>query len=355
MIHAISSNQAQWNNFIKDCYHYDFYHTADYHRLAESEGEGDGVLLAFNRGQYFIGLPLIIRPIYKDAKLSGEQRYDATSVYGYAGPVASHQNLPKDFVISFQKSLKQYCIKNRIISVFSRLHTLWDQRGWLEGLGKIEDLGKTVSIDLTLPLEKQRAKFRKSNKSEINQLRRTARCRLADTRSDVDEYIDIYLENMRRVNAADRYFFDRDYFYNLLDAKDFECFIMLVENEQQTMAGAMFTVTKDIIQYHLAGTRETYLKLTPMKLILDEIRIKATNRGLKYFHLGGGVGSAEDSLFRFKSGFSDTFHTFSVWKWIVDEAEYQQLIGLQFGNDKIISDYFPLYRLNNKRVQLNRT
>jgi hypothetical protein len=77
-----------------------------------------------------------------------------------------------------------------------------------------------------------------------------------------------------------------------------------------------------------------------MKLILDEARLLGNQTTAKSLHLGGGVGgSDEDSLFRFKSGFSKDFKEFSVWKFIVNEEIYEDL-----SKDKVCTDFFPLYR-----------
>ena len=107
-------------------------------------------------------------------------------------------------------------------------------------------------------------------------------------------------------------------------------------------AGAIFTITKKIMQYHLAGTTEQYIRETPMKLILDEARLLGNRLGMESLHLGGGVGgSDEDSLFKFKSGFSDKQCEFKVWQYITDITKYNEL-------SKDIADknsnFFPLYR-----------
>ena len=74
------------------------------------------------------------------------------------------------------------------------------------------------------------------------------------------------------------------------------------------------------------------------------MRIKATKEGFKYFNLGGGRGSSDDSLFRFKSGFSKDFKEFKVWKHIVDEYAYNILVERNLGADYVTS-FFPAYRL----------
>lgn len=86
--------------------------------------------------------------------------------------------------------------------------------------------------------------------------------------------------------------------------------------------------------------------MAPMKIIIDEARMIANSRNLKYLHLGGGYGGSNDTLFEFKTEFSDQFHTFKVWKKIVNENVYNDLVFNKFGRNIPSSNYFPLYRLN---------
>ena len=97
------------------------------------------------------------------------------------------------------------------------------------------------------------------------------------------------------------------------------------------------------MQYHLAGTDSNFAKLTPMKLIIDEARLIGNNLNVKYLNLGGGVsGSDQDSLFKFKSGFSNINYKFKVWRYIVNENIYNDLV--KKSNTDLNSNFFPLYR-----------
>ena len=82
-----------------------------------------------------------------------------------------------------------------------------------------------------------------------------------------------------------------------------------------------------------------------MKLIIDEARLLANSKNLTYFHLGGGVGgSDDDSLFKFKSGFSNLNYVFKVWKWIVDEKKYDAITEMKCSGKEINPNFFPQYR-----------
>ena len=86
-----SAQEQEWNDVLAQVVRRDFYHLAEYHRIAEERGEGSAHLFAYHDGAYTIALPLLLRPVEASG---GEAWRDATSVYGYAGPLASHAGMP---------------------------------------------------------------------------------------------------------------------------------------------------------------------------------------------------------------------------------------------------------------------
>lgn len=334
-------DKDEWNSTITKCRYYDFYHCHSYNVL---DRLGEPFLFVAENNNDCIVLPLIKR------KIEGTEYFDCTSVWGYPGPVTNKipEEFQPGFIGNFQSELKKYFFENKIISAFSRLHPIIPQTQYFENFGNVILLNKTVAIDTKLPLDIQRQQFRKTNKSEINQLRnRGYTVKQADTKEQIDVFVEIYTETMERVNAGAFYFdcFDNEYFYRLLSANDFQPRLLLAYKEDQIVAGAVFIATKNFMQYHVAGTRKEFIKATPMKLIIDEARILSTQLQLEYFHLGGGVGGSDaDSLFWFKSGFSNLTFTYKTWQFIVNEEMYKSL-AVEKLKHKIVNDnFFPLYR-----------
>ncbi|SFI79651.1 GNAT family N-acetyltransferase [Myroides guanonis] len=330
----IENSSEKWTEIVNKSSTYDFHHTAYFHKI---DTLFDSKLLVFSFQESFIALPIVIRPI------DGTDYFDITSVYGYAGPIYNfEENYDEtELIVFFKNSFIDFCKEQNIVSVFSRLHPLIDQESIIETLGEIVDLNKTVSIDLNQFAEVQRKEYRKSLKSDLSQLRRKdIMVREASNKEEVDAFIEIYYETMDRVSAASSYYFSKEYFYNFLNNDDFTSKLLVAIKEDKVIAGAIFTITDKIIQYHLAGTTEDYIRDTPMKLILDEARLFGNTTKAESLHLGGGVGGHDDdSLFRFKSGFSKDFKQFSVWKYIVDQKIYDEL-----SKEKAKSNFFPLYR-----------
>ncbi len=334
----IEIDNPKWNEILKKSSIYDFHHTSFYHKI---DNDFRSVLFYARHEHHFLALPLVIRPI------ENSDWFDMTSVYGYCGFVAN-QNLETvdgELLAFFKDNFKQFCQENNIVSVFSRLHPIINQSFLFADFGFVADLNKTVAVDLRLSPEEQRKQYRKSNKSEINQLKKKGFSVVeAQNHSEIDNFISIYYETMDRVNADKYYYFSNEYFYKFLSNDFFQNKLLLAKFGDEVVAGAIFTYTDKIMQYHLAGTTEKYIRETPMKLILDEARLLGNNLSLEFLHLGGGVGgSDEDSLFKFKSGFSDLYCQFSIWKFISDQEKYSNLVAKKGLNaDK--SSFFPLYR-----------
>lgn len=336
---VIEIDNPQWDEIVKSSFIYDFHHTSFYHKLDNSHRS---LLFVANAQDDFIAMPLVIRPI------DGTDYFDATSVYGYCGPISKYRQteITSGLISFFKSSLNDFFKVNNIVSAFSRLHSLIDNHLILQDLGTIVELNKTVAIDLRQTPEEQRRLYRKSNKSEVNQLRKKGFVvEEVKVGQDIDRFVDIYYETMDRVNATPYYYFSREYFHSFMQNDSFGTKLLVARHEGRIAAGAIFTITNKIMQYHLAGTTEDYMRLTPMKLILDEARLLGNTLGPEYLHLGGGVGGKDDdSLFRFKSGFSNHHFQFSIWKYIVDPIRYQELVHQKGINSETEPSFFPLYR-----------
>jgi sugar O-acyltransferase (sialic acid O-acetyltransferase NeuD family) len=341
---VLSSAQApEWDGVLAQVAQRDFYHLAEYHRIAEERGEGKARLFAYHDGAYTIALPLLLRPV--------DGWTDATSVYGYAGPLASHAGMPGSVVRGFQKELKEALAARRVVSVFSRLHPLIPQHGLLVGLGDCRTEGETVSIDLTLSPEEQWAQYRPSLRTRIRKLRREGLVCVRDgDKRHLPEFTDIYHQTMRRVKAESAYSFEKEYFTRLASGLGPGLELFVVTLGGVVIAGGLFTICDGIVQYHLGGTCDAFLKLGATSLLFDTVRLWANEQGARTVHLGGGVGSKEDSLFHFKVGFSDRRHAFPTWRWVVEPDVYQELCdrnarrNVEQGVRWTSGEYFPRYR-----------
>jgi len=348
-----TTQSAEWLAVLSRMKAYDFYHLPSYHKLAEKQGEGTAELFVHRDGEYVIAIPLLLRPVSAIQGLEqvGNGLVDGTSVYGYSGPIASHEEIPQSVVTDFQTSLKEKLLSMKAVSLFARLHPLLNQTPLLSGIGVLVNHGTTISIDLSLPEQTQLAQYRKDHKQGIRKLREMgAVCELDTGRVHLNEFIDLYCRNMERVGAKAEYFFPRSYFEDLMSSTDGKVDLFVCTIQGEIASAALFLQCGTIIQYHLSATSDKYLRYAPIKLLLDTVRHWGIEQGAKIFHLGGGVGSSADSLFMFKAGFSPSRHDFFTWRWILSESEYKKLTASKAGikeeelSHLPLNDYFPAYR-----------
>jgi hypothetical protein len=239
----------------------------------------------------------------------------------------------------------------RIVTVFSRLHPLFPQRPLLAGLGEFAT-SQTVSIDLTLPLDVQRSKIRRTDRTRINRLVREGVICTRDLGwSHMEDFLHIYYETMRRVGAAKRYFFPRTYFEGLRKALGPRLHLFVCLKEGLAVCASLFVACHGILQYHLGGTLDAALAFTPMKLLIDQARLWGTARGMRVLHLGGGTtADPDDPLLHFKKAFSDRTHEFAAWRWVVNPEVYERLCADKVRRDEahqlrsVNPHFFPAYR-----------
>ena len=340
----IIKKKDDWCSLIATSKNSDFYHTYDYHYLSKKDDETP-ILFAYSDSGKTIALPLLLREI------EGTPYFDATSVYGYSGPITNNISIDFDNSI-FKRELYKLFQELNIISVFSRLNPFVEhQENVLKGIGDLISSGSIINIDLTRDLDVQKSGYHKRLRTYVNKSRKQCSIRLAESSEDLDKFIEMYYENMKRVHADKSYFFSKDYFHDLLRSKGFVTEILLAVNNasQEIIGGAMFIKKNKIVQYHLSGAKEEFLSLNAIKLIIDEMRIRASNANYRYLNLGGGVGNKEDSLFYFKSGFSKDYKTFKLWKYIVNKQIYDDLVLKRHQKNctpiyKSCDEYFPRYR-----------
>jgi hypothetical protein len=307
----------------------------------------------YTHAGYTIALPLLLRPLSNLPGMGqiGNGWQDASSVYGYAGPVVSHAEMPRSLLLDFGLALRTTLRELQVLAVFSRLHPLISQTEILCGLGECRSTGQTVSIDLTIPADIQRAKYRKTHKEGINRLKRWgAVCSPDYDKRHLDDFIGIYYETMCRVNASKSYFFSHNYFEYLVQGLASNIHLFLVWMNERIICGGLFVVCNGIVQYHLGGTLNEFIRFAPMKLLLETVRLWALEQNLRVFHIGGGLGGHQDSLFHFKAGFSDRRHAFVTWRWVLFPEVYEQANATKqawnkrHGLEAGAIDYFPAYR-----------
>lgn len=331
-------DEPRWGSFLREVPH-DFYHLPSYGALIAAHEGGEARALYVDDGRRSMLLPLIIRTIPQS------DFRDATSPYGYPGPLACGTDDPA-FLSEALNAGVATLRETRVVSLFVRLHPLLNSAP-PEGVGAVVLHGETVSIDLTVPSATRWAQMRHNHRRDITKAFRDGYVARVDPGLErFGEFKRIYRATMTRRSAAPYYLFDDAYFDRLQDALGDRLHLCVVEKDGVVAAAGLFIETDGIVQYHLGGTEEASISAEPSKLLIHAACGWAETRGNRSMHLGGGVGGAADSLLYFKAGFSRVRHPYRTLRVVLDQAEYRRLVGARDpgADSEDLTGYFPAYR-----------
>lgn len=349
----LTVHAPEWQDVLETSKH-DFHHLPGYVRLSASAEGGEPIAFMAREGERALLIPLIIRPVHAPFFPENLDVTDAVSPYGYAGPIctpsvaANHESV--EFLRSAATRLIDSLKELRVASAIIRCHPLLTSaHGPLAEFGEFVEHGETVWIDLARDDRELRKEVRPGHRTEIDKLRASGFEVDIDEGSDrLGEFGRIYRETMDRVGARPSYYFGDQYFAELKSALGDRLRIFWAKRGNETASAAMFTECDGIVQYHLSGTADAYVRLHSSKLLIDAATKWAKARGNGVLHLGGGVGGREDSLFRFKAGFSKRRATFRTWRLVVDRAVYDDLCrSWEHAAGRTLSSadhFFPAYR-----------
>ncbi|QIL41822.1 GNAT family N-acetyltransferase [Pedobacter sp. HDW13] len=331
--------KVDWIKYVELAADYDFYHSWQYHSMAEN---GTPILFVYEEAGNFIALPLLDRPI-------ADTIYrDLHCVYGYSGPISNlkFEQQPEGLKDNFLKAFLAFLHQGKYVSVFSKLHPFFKQNELLQRIEGLYENGKTIAINLQQTAEERRKQYRGTTLDGIKKCRRIGyTLRESRGQEDIAAFTQLYKANMGRISAADFYLFDEAYFTQMINSTEFDCKLVLVCLDDEIACGSIITCTNGIIQGHLIATNANHLKYSPAKFLVDEVSELGRKWNMKYYHLGGGLGFKENSLFEWKLGFSNLVLDYYSWRYIANEPVYNQLVEKSGIDIQDTTDFFPLYRM----------
>ena len=342
MIRIYGIEQAQqWDETVKAFAEYDVYYLSGYVKAFYIHGDGDPFLL------YYEGDGLKAIYVYMRRPTAIEGVYDSVTPYGYGG-VLFEGDTSETNLQAFWKEYLAKMEEENIVDNFVRYHPVLKNAVPMKAISNVIDLGKTIAFDLSSPeviweniISKNRNMIRKAEKNGIEIHHGKDLALFKDFRR-------IYNATMDKDNAEEYYYFG-DKFYESIhnDLNDnYEMFYAVLNGEIISMSIMLYGNKQ--MHYHLSGSMIEYRNLAPSNLLLYQAALWGCEHGFKTFHLGGGVGSGEDNLYKFKAAFNrNSDYQFSIGKQIFDQEKYDELVKIRRESDSDfdeVSHFFPLYR-----------
>ncbi|MBR8834766.1 MAG: GNAT family N-acetyltransferase [Stigonema ocellatum SAG 48.90 = DSM 106950] len=353
-LQIIDVSNPLWSETLRNLRH-DFYHLPEYAALEAKRMKSVAQAILVQDGEKVLFLPYLLRRcddvFHEDLKAS--EIFDVLSPYGYAGFLLNQAGVENlEFIDLAMAQLTQTFKDRRICSAFLRLHPILNPRfDEVYRSQSCEIHSETIAIDLKLTEAEIWQQTRPEYRNKINKNKRAGfAARIAPLNQHLHDFIDVYTETMDRVGASQSYYFSHEYFLHFVEALKESLHLCIVELDHQIVCAGLFTECCGIVQYHLGGTRNEFLKNSPNTLMFDHVRYWAKERGNEIFHLGGGVGGAKDSLHHFKAGFSQKRYNFPLIRLITDQEKYTYLVELRAKQlntqvDKLLgTKFFPVYR-----------
>ena len=342
MIQIFNITQSQeWDRVVRSFLEYDIYYLSGYVKAFQIHGDGNPQLFYYEQD----GLRAIY--VYMKRKTAVEGWYDSITPYGYGGVLFEGETSESNLE-AFWKAYVQKMKEESIVCNFVRYHPVLANAVPMKVVSEVIDLGKTVAFHLDSPeviwqniVPKNRNMIRKAEKNGIE----------IHHAADMDlfkDFVQIYNATMDKDNAEEYYYFSDEFYKSIHEDLNghYEMFYATYEGKIIAMSIMLFANTQ--MHYHLSGSVLEYRNLAPSNLLLYKAALWGCEHGYKTFHLGGGVGSGEDNLYKFKAAFNrESDYQFSIAKMIFDQDKYDALVAERSEYDAEFnkeSNFFPLYR-----------
>lgn len=333
---------VQWDAVVRSFKEYDTYWLSGYVKAFQIHGDGEPLLVYYEDNKVH-GINVVMkRDIAMDVrfmcKIPGGEYFDVATPYGYGGWL-----IEGEYSEGLFKAYKEWCLKNRIISEFVRFHPMVKNHIACNTFYKVIQLGEVVHMDLSSPtliweniISKNRNVIRKAVKNDV----KIYNGRFPEI---YEIFRNIYNITMDKNHAEKYYYFGKEFYQSVLEDLPNNAQVFFAVKDGKVIAASIILMANGRMNYHLSGSLREYSSLAPMNLLLYRVVLWGYENGFKTLYLGGGVGSGEDGLFKFKKAFyKRSLNRFYIGEKIFDEEKYKKILSLR--DDIGESSYFPKYR-----------
>lgn len=338
------ADAERWDALARSFAEHDVYYLSGYVKAFALCGDGEP-LLFFYEGEGLRGVNVVMkRDIARDARFAGKfpdgEWFDFATPYGYGGWLLEGSGDAAPLFAAYEA----WCVEHRVVSEFVRFHPVLGNHAFSAGAYEVVPLGETVAMDLSSPeviwdnlTSKNRNVIRKAQHSGL---------RVFNGRSEAlyEAFRGVYNETMDRDRAEAYYYFAPEFYRSVLNDLPRSARVFCAETADGALAAASIMLAENgRMSYHLSGSAAEYRSLAPTNLLLYEAALWGCANGCKTLHLGGGVGSGEDSLFAFKKAFyRGEKCRFHIGRKVFLPERYDELVKLR--GELPESGFFPRYR-----------
>lgn len=327
--------ETRWNGVLQLFEQADVYYTREYVHAFSRYGDGEPWLLFYEQGDFRAMNVVMVRPVQ-----GGELR-DFSTVYGYGGFLFSRA--PGACGEPLRAAYEDFCVKEGIVSEFVRFHPVLDNAPRCGFLYDTVLMGKTVCMRLDSPqavwdnmVSQGRNKIRKARKNGVE-------VQHGWNRELFLQFEELYRKTMERDGAEDYYYFPDSFFVDVMEDLRGKGLLFYSLREGKMLAASIVLVSGGQMHYHLSASLPECRAFAPTNILLYEAACWGSENGCRTFHLGGGLGCREDSLYEFKKAFFRGEDTLFYTGRKVYLPEAYRRLSAEAGAPRDTS-FFPVYR-----------
>lgn len=336
-------NSEQWDSIVRSFADYDTYWLSGYVKAFKIHGDGEPLLFYIQRNDTRAFTVVMKRDLadceYFKGKVPHDEWFDFATPYGYGGWIVEGSATEEIF-----QEYSEWCYKNNIVSEFVRFHpVVKNHLACMNGYDVVQ-LGEVITMELDSAekiweniTSKNRNVIRKAMKNDV----KIYNGRYPEI---YEKFREIYNGTMDKDNADEYYYFGKEFYDSILNdlPENAQVFYAQIPDGTVIAASIMFAANGRM-NYHLSGSLREYSSLAATNLLLYKAALWGSANGCKTLYLGGGVGSGEDSLFKFKRAFyKGELKRFHIGKKIFNQEKYDELTAMREFSEE--SGFFPKYR-----------
>ncbi|MCO5264601.1 MAG: GNAT family N-acetyltransferase [Lentimicrobium sp.] len=269
-------------------------------------------------GYYFV-YPFFMHQI-KEYSLHNNY-YDVQSAYGYGGVITSSCDIPESVAAQFNRAVDKWFEEQNVVAEFIREHPLLNHfRRDASYFPVRRNVYVPTAPGYTIPDKQARQNIAKALKNDLKIF--------VDNKMDhIDEFIRLYELTAERLNMDAYYLFDKEYFYSVKNLLSDHALLIHIVFEDKIVASNLFMHYGDKGTMHLAGSDISYQSYRINDLLYQGAINQSISMGKSILTIGGGTSTREDdSLFRFKSKYSNIYKDVMAGKKVHNHEIYHELI-----------------------------
>ena len=160
---------------------------------------------------------------------------------------------------------------------------------------------------------------------------KTLACKINEGKENIENFKKMYLYTMNRIRANDYYYFQEEFFENIITILSNKCFLFTASdnNTKEVMGALLLLIYKNKAHYFLSARSELCKNNSVNNYLLDCAIKFAQKKKCTVFHFGGGNSlDHSDPLLKFKKSFSKDIFDFYISKNIIFPKIYETVCNI---------------------------